>query len=171
MVSTWGILLGLSEHSGDSTPFYLGIDLHYPPQDRFNLVKQLAEASGVHFSFLEANDLDIDLKQPTDMLFIDSFHTYFHLTYELEKFSPKVQKYIAMHDTSEPFGYKDQEFEENRLDHHLHEQRVADYPAWIRRDKMGLWTAVVDFLERHPEWELKRRYLNCYGFTVLQRVR
>ena len=31
-------------------------------------------------------------------------HTYCHLSYELDTFSPKVRKYIAMHDTSEPWA-------------------------------------------------------------------
>src|SRR5205085_65267 len=87
MVSTWGVLQGLSENSSNIRT-YLGIDLHYPPMDTFNLAKRLAQENGISFQFWQINDMalkieDVDL---VDMLFIDSLHTYCHLTYELEKF-------------------------------------------------------------------------------------
>ena len=113
------------------------------------------------FNFLQANDFLIDL-EPTDMLFIDSWHTYRHLTYELETFSPKVSKYIAMHDTSPPWGYQDEPF---------YQGFIPEYPAHINLEKRGLWPAVEDFLSNHPEWVLKKRYLNNCGFTILERVK
>jgi len=99
--------------------------------------------------------------EPVDMIFIDSLHTYCHLTYELETFSPKVAKFIAMHDTSEPWG--DAEDDTYHGDY-------SEYPAWIDRTKKGLWPAVEDFLARHPEWKLKSRVFNRHGFTVLERL-
>ena len=96
----------------------------------------------------------------TDFLFIDSLHTYAHLTYELEKFSPHIAKYIAMHDTSDDWSYTDDT--QYRGDY-------SEYPENIDRTKRGLWPAVEDFLERHPEWVLEARYFNCYGFTILKR--
>jgi cephalosporin hydroxylase len=97
----------------------------------------------------------------TDLLFIDSLHTYCHLTYELEKFSPHVRKYIAMHDTSEPWG---------TVDDTEYGGDYSEYPAAFDREKRGLWAAVEDFLSRHPEWRLLERRLNNHGFTVLERV-
>lgn len=158
IVSTWGILVGLAE-SSEHNPTYLGIDLHYPPFNELFLADELAETNGVSFNFLEANDLDVDI-EPTDMLFIDSLHTYRHLTYELEKFSPKVKKYIALHDTSAPWGDQDEPF----LD-----ESMREYPSHIDRTKRGLWPAVMDFLATHPEWTLKHRYLNNHGFTILEK--
>jgi hypothetical protein len=34
----------------------------------------------------------------------------------------------------------------------------------------GLWPAIVEFLHEHPEWELKKRYINNNGLTILSRV-
>ena len=34
----------------------------------------------------------------------------------------------------------------------------------------GLWPAVEDFLEKHPEWVLHERYTNNNGLTILKRV-
>ena len=158
LVSTWGFLQGLAE-SKSKDRSYIGIDLNAPPKDKLSFVSRLAKEKGISFRFWEANDFLIDIA-PVDLLFIDSWHTYRHLTYELEKFSPKVQKYIAMHDTSEPWGHQDEG---------LYCGFVPDYPAHINREKKGLWPAVVDFLKTHPEWTLKERRLNNHGLTVLER--
>ncbi len=158
IVSTWGIIVGLAE-SSVLNPTYLGIDLRYPPLNNLFLVDELAQLNGVSFNFWEASDFDIDI-ETTDMLFIDSLHTYRHLTYELEKFSPKVKKYIALHDTSAPWGDQDEPYYGND---------IPEYPPHIDRTKRGLWPAVVDFLKSHPEWILKQRYLNNHGFTILER--
>lgn len=158
LVSSWGIWLGLSE-SFQPHRSYLGIDLISPPEDRLFFAQRLVESAGISFQFWEANDMTIDI-EPTDMLFIDSLHTYCHLSYELEKFAPKVRKYIAMHDTSEPWGdTDDSEYKGNYL----------EYPPEIDRTKRGLWPAVEDFLQRHPQWKLMERRLNNHGFTILKR--
>jgi hypothetical protein len=157
MVSTWGILQGLSENPA---PFrsYLGIDLALPPPGTLNLAKVLAETNGISFNFLQANDMHIEIGS-TEMLFLDSLHTYCHLTYELEKFSPNVTQYIVMHDTS--WG---------NVDDPMYRGDYSEYPADYDRTKRGLWLAIVDFLRRHPEWTLYERRLNNYGLTVLKRV-
>lgn len=159
IVSTWGVLQGLSENPYFERT-YIGIDLSAPPLDRLNLAKELAKRNNIFFKFVQANDMQIEL-EPTDMLFIDSLHTYCHLTYELEKFSGQVKKYICMHDTSPPWGYVD--------DTEYHGD-YSEYPASFDKTKRGLWPAVEDFLARHPEWSLSERRTNNHGFTILQRI-
>ena len=159
MVSTWGILKGLSENDSNERS-YLGVDLCFPPSESLNLARDLAKSQGIRFAFEQANDLEIYL-DPVDLLFIDSLHTYAHLTYELETFSSSVKKYIALHDTSYPWEL---------LDDADYSGDYSEYPAGIDREKRGLWAAVVDFLDHHPEWALHERRLNCHGFTVLKRV-
>lgn len=159
MVSTWGVLQGLAESSA-TTKTYLGIDLYSPPVEKLGMAKMLAESNKINFNFIEENSLHAEIKS-TDLLFIDSLHTYAHLTYELERYSGSVKKYIAMHDTSAPWGDTDDaEYYGN----------YSEYPKAIDKTKRGLWPAVVDFLARHPEWALEARHLNCHGFTILKRV-
>jgi len=158
MFSSWAFLEGLTENNSIKRS-YIGIDLVFPPRDELNLAKKLAADNNINFEFIAKNDMLVDLA-PVDFMFIDSMHTYCHLTYELEKFSPKVKKYIAMHDTSEPWGYKD--------DSEYH-GNYSEYPAHIDRKKRGLWPAVEDFLIRHPEWSLHERRFNNYGLTILKR--
>jgi hypothetical protein len=159
MVSTWGILYGLSQNPS-SVRSYTGIDLFSPPIKTLALAEKLAKEGDVQFNLVLANDMTIDIQQ-TDFLFIDSLHTYAHLTYELEKFSSQVTKYIAMHDTSGPWGTRNDS--EYRVDY-------SEYPSSIDRSKKGLWAAVEDFLANHPEWALAERHLNCNGFTILERI-
>lgn len=159
MVSTWGILEGLAE-SKASTRFYVGMDLNKPPIEKLLLAKRLAEANGIAFEFIQGNDMQVDMP-PVDFFFIDSLHTYCHLTYELEKFSPNVQKYITLHDTSAPWGDRDDtDYRGN----------YSEYPTTYDKTKRGLWPAVQDFLAKHPEWVLMERRFNNHGLTTLKRV-
>lgn len=158
MNSSWGILKGLSEN-GSSVRSYVGIDLNYPPESILSHACMLATANDIDFRFIKGNDMQLDI-EPCEMLFIDSLHTYCHLTYELEKFSPIVSKYIVMHDTSEPWGEQDED---------CYHGDYSEYPAEIDRAKRGLWAAVEDFLTRHPEWLLQERRLNNHGLTTLRR--
>ncbi len=159
IVSTWGILQGLSE-TQEKTRSYLGIDLAFPPASKLSLAKRLSQGNEIQFEFWPANDMEIDIPE-TDLLFIDSLHTYCHMTYELEKFSHKVTKIICMHDTSDPWG---------NADDSSYNGDYSEYPPYIDRTKKGLWPAVVDFLSRHPEWTLQERKTNNHGFTILRRA-
>ena len=160
VVSTWAVLYGLSENeTGNRT--YIGIDLCLPPADSFLAIQESSVASGIDFEFWIINDMEIEELEPTDLLFIDSLHTYCHLTYELEKFSPFVNKYIALHDTSAPWG---------ELDDSCYRGDYSEYPPHINRTKRGLWLSVEDFLDSHSDWVLLERHYNNHGFTILKRV-
>lgn len=157
MVSTVSILYGLSKNN--SSKKYFGFDLTYPPEQIFSEIEHMAHINKIDFHFTTGNDLYLDIPQ-VDMLFIDTWHSYMHLSFELEKFHARANKFIALHDTSAPWGFENEPkyFESNFV-----------YPSWIDTSKKGLWPAVLDFLDRHPEWALEYRKLNCNGFTVLKR--
>ncbi len=159
MVSSWGLLKGLSE-SGSPSRSYLGIDINSPPLPILNLAKDLSEKNGISFTFVQESNANIEI-EPTEMLFIDTLHLYFQLAYELEKFSPKVSKYIAMHDTGHTDTYEDP-------DPYFGDRNI--YPGQYGANKKGMWLAILDFLESHPEWILQERKTNNYGLTILKRV-
>lgn len=158
-ISTWGFLLGLAENPSRERS-YVGIDLQHPIMEKFKMVKKLAEDNRIGFSFTQANDLHIDIES-VDLVFIDTLHTYAHLTAELQKFAPKARKYLIMHDTSAYFEYNDCS---------TYQGDYSEYPPHIDRKKRGLWPAVVDFLAEHTEWQIQERCLNNNGLTVLKRV-
>lgn len=156
MVSSWGLLQGLS-CSSNMARSYLGIDDEFPPFDTFIEAQRLARGNGIAFDFWKCNELKIDIP-PVDLLFIDSMHTYCHLTYQLETFSSQIGKYIVMHDTS----WGDYDDPRYRGD-------FSEYPPGYDRKKRGLWLAIEDFLRRHNEWIIYARYRNNYGLTILKR--
>jgi len=158
MISSWGFLMGLSKNSS-SKRFYLGIDIAPPPIAILFSAQVIANENGIPFEFWLENDMNVEIPQ-TDLLFIDSLHTYCHLIYELETFCIKVDKYIAIHDTSSPYGQKNEKYTGD----------YSEYPPWIDKNKQGLEIAVKDFLSRHPEWMMHKKYSNCHGLTILKRV-
>lgn len=97
IVSTWAFLSAKPKKliSIDiRDPIYYGAKI----QDVYDAAKEI----GVDFEFILGNDLEIPIEE-TDLLFLDTEHTYVQLSKELKLLSPKTKKYIIMHDT-ETFG-------------------------------------------------------------------
>ena len=99
-----------------------------------------------------------------DLTFIDTWHVYGQLKRELEKFAVFTNKYIILHDTTvdEIHG------ETIRCGMDAETQsKETGFP--IEEINRGLWPAVTEFLDRNPEWELKERFFNNNGLTILAR--
>ena len=107
-------------------------------------VEQATAAAGIEFQFILASSLEVSIEE-TDLLFIDSLHTYAQMKAELALHAGKVRKFILAHDTT-TFGDVDQ--------------------FW---KGPGLWPAIREFLDHNPEWQLRERYTHCHGLTVLAR--
>jgi len=58
-----------------------------------------------HWTFIQKSSLKVEIPE-CDLLFIDSEHTYDHLSEELRLHARAVRRWIVMHDT-EKFGEKD----------------------------------------------------------------
>jgi len=106
---------------------------------------RLAETIGVDLRFERADTLSLTI-EPTDLLFIDTYHVYEQLRAELDRHGLAVRKYIVMHDT-EAFGARGEDGSEP-----------------------GLWAAVERFLVDHSEWCILERLSNNNGLTVLGRT-
>ena len=103
----------------------------------------LAGRTDFHFTVGDTKVLDIE---ETDLLFIDTLHTYDQLTAELARHAAKARRWIVLHDTT-TFGTKGQE-----------------------SDPRGLWPAVEEFLAEGT-FVLKERRENNNGLTILERAR
>lgn len=95
-------------------------------------------------TFFKADSVKIDLPE-TDLLFIDSRHTYTHLKEELRLHNSKARRNIVLHDTT-TFGGTGED-----------------------NCSPGLWAAVEEFLGHNPQWRLLLRYHHNNGLTILQR--
>jgi GT2 family glycosyltransferase len=117
-------------------------DIDYNPN--IEGAKKEAAAAGISFEFRQENTLDAVI-EPTDLLFIDTTHSYAHLKAELAHHAASVRKYILIHDT-ESFGTKDE---------------IGDGP--------GEKLAITEFLAVHPEWSEVQHIKESNGMTVLGR--
>lgn len=150
--STWALLAG---HPKRMTSY--DIDRRVEVDD----VEKAAAGSTTNFQFIKASSLDVTIDE-TDLLFIDSFHSYPQLKRELARHGSKATKYIILHDTT-TFGEVDQiTFAEHPTDDR------ATPPGNPRGP--GLWPAIEEFIVNNPGWRLKRRYTNCHGLTILEKL-
>lgn len=117
----------------------------YDIQSSGNIEEARIEAgkASVEFVFIQADVLEAKIDQ-TDLLFIDTRHTYAQLAGELARHADKVQKYILVHDT-ESFG------------------RVGEDGG------PGEIQAIEEFLAAHPEWTVRERLTISNGLVVLER--
>jgi hypothetical protein len=111
----------------------------------FELQTRLGADVGTDVRFERADTLGLTI-EPTDLLFIDTYHVHRQLQAELDRHAPMARKYIAMHDTE---VFKDHGEDSSRP---------------------GLWAAVEEFVASHPEWRIVERRLNNNGLTILQRA-
>lgn len=118
-------------------------------------VYQVADEFGLKFKFIEANVLDIEIEE-TDLLFLDTWHSYSQLSKELTKFHSKVKKYLILHDTT---TYAD-------VDETNYEVLGPEWKA--DKEKGGIWRAVEEFLFENPHWIIKERFTNNNGLTILK---
>jgi hypothetical protein len=128
--STWAFLL-----SDPKRLTSIDIDLHKNPTKHLGPFKgtniwllnaqRLASKSNIEFNVIESDTTKIEI-DTTDLLFIDSDHTYKCLSQELTLHGNKVQKYIIFHDT---VLFKD-------LDKAITEFLEAN-PNWVIKEKIS----------------------------------
>ena len=153
VVSTFAFMAGLPKK-------LTSIDIQSPNEwkrgmEDYILAEQCAKENNIDFKFIQANTLEVEIDE-VDFLFIDTWHAYKQLSAELELHHSKVKKYIALHDTTH-FEF---------IDERSYEMWGNDWMG----DGPGLWLAVTEFLDNHPEWKIKERYTNNNGLTILERV-
>ena len=148
VVSTYAFLAGYPKK-------LISIDIQHPSKwtNELENVENIAREMNIDFEFKleDTSKIKID---PSDFLFIDTWHAYSQLKKELELHSSKIKKYIAIHDTTS-FEFKD-------------ETSYEEW-GWIGNN-MGLWPAIEEFLSSHPEWIIHERYINNNGLTILKRI-
>jgi hypothetical protein len=132
--SSYGFLSGLPKT-------LICIDYKHPSyyNGDLDLLEKIAEENGVEFEFIEADTRKIEIGK-TDLLFIDTEHTYEQLSCELSLHGNKSKKYIVCHDTGSTGVFS-----------------------------AGLNKAIDEFLENNPHWSRYVVYDNCEGLTVMKR--
>ena len=161
-VSTWGFAHGLLLNAQDGMHVSLrGCDLDSAPEPYVKLME--AMAPGFQVSFHTGNDLTLAPVE-CDLLFIDTLHVYGQLKRELAVHADGVRKFILLHDTTVD-EWKGEVIRNGWNAHEL--AGTTGIPA--QELQLGLWPAVSEFLDDHPEWAIAARFKNNNGLTVLSR--
>lgn len=111
----------------------------------------------INHTFQLGDTLQIEI-EPTELLFIDTLHTYNQLIAELKRHESKVSKYIILHDTT-TFG---------RIDENMY-QHASELVKGQTTTKTGLRTAMEDFLSENTNWSILEDKTNNNGLTILKR--
>lgn len=164
-VSSWAILYGLTQNN-KSEKFMFMNDIDVCKIDPLiAAANSLPPGLKVAAFYKWQNNLEIQLPRSVDMTYIDTWHVYAQLKRELAKFAPLTNKYIVMHDTTvdEVYG------ETIRNGWNAAEQsKKTGFP--VAEINCGLGRAIEEFLAANPEWELREKYTNNHGLTVLKRI-
>jgi hypothetical protein len=118
----------------------------------------LCDSSKYNFQFLIGDTLEIEIED-TDILFIDTLHTYNQLKKELNKHCSKVRNHIILHDTVS-FRWVDEEI-------YSHASEILKNSKKI---KSGLFNAVKDFIFENPDWYIEKEYKNNNGLMILSKT-
>jgi len=132
-------------------------------QQNFTFEQECSRES-VNVKFYEQSDLECPL-EPTELLFIDTWHIYGHLKRELARWNGVVSKYIIMHDTTTDAVNG----ETIRVGWNPTQQSL-ETGIPVQEITKGLWPAIEEFLLEHPEWKIKERFTNNNGLTILYRI-
>ena len=140
IVSTWAWLATAPKK-------LIAYDLEDPSKwgGKIQDVYDTAKAYNLDFTFIEGDVLKLEIEE-TDLLFLDTWHVYEQVRDELKLHADKVRKYICFH----------------------------DIVSWGERGETaghkGINYAIDEFLQNHPEWQVKERFTNNNGFLIIERV-
>ena len=109
------------------------------------LLQRCSTGVGVELQFIKKDVRKVQIEE-TDLLFIDTLHTYDQLKIELELHAGKAKKYIIFHDIVS-FGINGE----------------------IAGTK-GLMPAIYEFLDNDKCYRIKDKYENNNGLLVLERI-
>ena len=104
---------------------------------------EVALLNGVDFEFRLETTLGNQIEE-TDLLFLDTDHTYKQVKSELDLHGNKSKKYIIFHDTT-TFEFRG-----------------------MNGDTIGIWPAIEEFLTNNKNWSIETRLENNNGLTILK---
>lgn len=112
--------------------------------DDFNVKRSFEPLTKTDWVFVMASTLTIPKIEPTDLLFVDTLHSYTQVSMEVELHGEQAKRWIAFHDT-QTFGL------------------IGD------NGSQGINAAIDRFMAARPEWRIVYRTPRNNGLTVIER--
>lgn len=160
-ISSWALVYGLLNNNSKTKKILLN-DIE--PCD-INEIIEITKNVDIDIKYEWINDLNLNITENVDLVFIDTWHVYGQLIRELNKFSKFTNKYIIMHDTTidEIYG------ETLRFGWDSNKQSQESGFS-IEEINKGLQPAIDEFLNNNKDWILFEKYTNNNGLTILKRI-
>lgn len=147
VVSTWAFLAAKPKK-------LVSIDINYTPNIEEAIL--LATQNDIQLEFKVQSTIADNFEiEETDLLFIDTLHTYSQLKKELFMHGNRARKYLIFHDTTH-FAYENEP-------NNIREQTNLWMPA-------GLRPAITEFVNANPHWGMCNWYDNNNGLSILRRT-
>lgn len=162
-ISSWSFAAVAAEAADAGTPIAYHASDITKKEGVADLEAALAQCPGVQFTYTEGSDLIVPPWR-TDVMLLDTWHTYKQLSRELQRWAPYVASTLMLHDTT-LFEDRDEDIE-GHGGKPVDETHFAGLPQ-----KAGLWAAVQEFLvsEEGKKWKVAERIIANNGLTVMQR--
>jgi len=162
-VSSWAFAYGLIDNKNDIQKKLILNDIDVCNID--DLLNNTKCIKNLKIDYKWCSDLDLNIDENVDLVFIDTLHVYGQLKRELDKFSKVSNKYIIMHDTTidEIYG------EPIRLNLNIENMsKITNYT----HDELtkGLKFAIDEFLLDNKDWIIHEIFINNNGLTVLKKI-
>jgi len=141
-VSSWALVFGLLNNNSENKKILLNDKCECDINELLNETNNLPII--IHYQWI--NNLDLQLTNNYDLVFIDTWHVYGHLKRELTKFGPITNKYILMHDTT----IDEIDGETIRCGWNANEQAL-ETGYTVEEINCGLGKAITEFLENNKE--------------------
>lgn len=167
MLTCWALAKGLSQNGGTGASLTC-VDAKPAPAGFDNVASLVQSSGGVKMKFVQGDCLKLKLPQ-TDMLLIDTFHTYPQLKKELERHSGNVGRYIAILNTE----VDGQTSELVRLFYMYDiDETCARLGGCSHKDICkGLMPAIREFVQDSKgAWGIARQFANNNGLVILERL-
>jgi hypothetical protein len=139
----------LGVRDGQSTRAFLATDCILRSYDIYldggvEYLFGIARELGLDKKYMLGDSTQIDI-EPTDLLFVDTEHSYAQVSKELARHHDKVSRYIVFHDT-------------------------CTFAGPIGGCPVGIIAAVLEFLAANPKWRVMYHTHMNNGLTVLEKV-
>lgn len=135
-LSTLAILHGMCDRPNNGTL------RSYDLADPYGVYESARSRVATDWTFTHGSTLDIPQIEPTEMLFVDTLHTYAQVKVELARHASQVSKFMVFHDTVS-FGVVGED------------------------GRAGINLAIQEFMRDNPHWLLFEHHENNNGLTIL----
>jgi hypothetical protein len=160
-VSTWAFVYGLLNNNKQLKKILIN-DINCC---NINELLENTHSLNIDVKYEWISNIDLNITENYDLVFIDTWHVYGQLKRELNKFGNITNKYIIMHDTT-----IDEISSESVRNKHDIDKKMEEFGFTFYEVTTGLKQAIDEFLINNTQWKLHEKFTNNNGLTILKNI-